>query len=380
MDAKLTQTRTTKPAKAYSLPAPSGEDYRSLECSSLSCGLWEYIGTTLVFTSYLDWSVHGNMKFGAKAAVIRMDTGQRVDIRYSTVQGITTEGLPQPAITMTLTEAPHFFQPIHKERMTPTMDGSDLFALIDLLSTSDINQRGPTRERVPALSGEHEKIAGSCLVYRIGLVNSTFDEQMKALSHARGTPSSIRRHIDIHTPKERYEVEMSKLLQTFSTSYINLPFAVKFQVQKLAQNGYLSPNTVSALLPEISALSNRSKARVCVNAIRRLFQQIPFPGPETEATEFQLEALICLLRGNEQQSKSRGTYLDELRGSEHVATIHRVTVTPAGTYLYGPEPESNNRVLRKYSKHHDYWLRTIQVGAGRSDRHSMDGSYVLGSP
>jgi hypothetical protein len=88
-----------------------------------------------------------------------------------------------------------------------------------------------------------------------------------------------------------------------------------------------------------------------------LFQQIPFPGPETEATEFQLEALICLLRDNEQQSKSRGIYLDELRGSEHIAIIHRVTVTPAGTYLYGPEPESNNRVLRKYSKHHDYFVR-----------------------
>lgn len=356
MDAKATQTRTTKPANVHSVPTPSGEDNRSLECSSASCGLWEYIDTTLVFTSYLDWKVHGNIKFGAKAAVIRMDTGQRIDIPYSTVQGITAEGLPQPAITMTLTEAPHFFQSLD---MTPPIDGSDLSVLMeDIFSIFDAkDRRGPSRERVPGLSSEHEKIAGSCLVYRIGLANSTFDEQMKALSHARGIPPSIRRHIDIHTPKERYEVEMIKLLRTFSTSYPKLPFAVKFQVQKLAQNGYLPPNKVLALLPEISALSSRSKVRVCVNAIRRLFQQIPFPGPETEAKEFQLEALICLLRGNEEQSKSRGIYLDELRGSEHIAIIHRVTVTPAGTYLYGPEPESNNRVLRKYSKHHDYFIR-----------------------
>jgi hypothetical protein len=299
------------------------------------------------------------MKFGAKAAVIAMDTGQRIDIPYSTVQGITAEGLPRPAITMTLTEAPHLFQSTNKESMTLTMDGSNFAALMDdLFSTFMINnQKGPGRERVPGLSSEHEKIAGSCLVYRIGLVNSTFDEQMNALSHARGIPPSIRRHIDIHTPKERYEVEMSKLLQAFSTSYIGLPFAVKFQVQKLAQNGYLSPNKVLALLPEISDLSSRSKVRVCVNAIRRLFQQIPFPGPETEAKEFQLEALICLLRDNEEQSKSRGMYLDELRGSEHIAVIHRVTITPAGTYLYGPEPENNNRVLRKYAKYHDYFVR-----------------------
>jgi hypothetical protein len=359
MDAKASETRTTNSAKMHSGPTPSGEDNRSLECSSASCGLWEYIGTALVFTSYLDWKVHGNMKFGAKAAIIRMDTGQRIDIPYSTIQGITAEGLPRPAITMALTEAPHLFQSIDKGCMTPNMDGSDFFVpMEDLFSTLDINnQRGPSRERLLGLSSEHEKIAGSCLVYRIGLVNSTFDEQMSALGHARGIPPSIRRHIDIHTPKERYEVEMGKLLQTFSTSYTGLPFAVKFQVQKLAQNGYLSPNKVLALLPEISDLSSRSRVRVCVNAIRRLFQQIPFPGPEIEAREFQLEALICLLRGNEEQSKSRGIHLDELRGSEHIAVIHRATVTPAGTYLYGPEPESNNRVLRKYSKHHDYFVR-----------------------
>jgi hypothetical protein len=356
MDAKASETRTTNPTKVHSGPTSSGEDNRSLECASTSCGLWEYIGTTLVFTSYLDWKVHGNIKFGAKAAIIRMDTGQRIDIPYSTVQGITTEGWPGPAITMALMEAPHMFQSTDKGGVIPDMDGSGLSALMDALF-STIDQRGPSRERLPGLSNEHEKIAGSCLVYRIGLVNSTFDEQMNALGHARGIPPSIRRHIDIHTPKERYEVEMSKLLRAFSTSYTGLPFAVKFQVQKLAQNGYLSPNKVLALLPEISDLSSRSKVRVCVNAIRRLFQQIPFPGPETEAKEFELEALICLLRGNEEQSKSRGIYLDELRGSEHVAVIHRATVTPAGTYLYGPEPESNNRVLRKYSKHHDYFIR-----------------------
>jgi hypothetical protein len=224
MDAKATQTRTTKPANVHSVPTPSGEDNRSLECSSASCGLWEYIDTTLVFTSYLDWKVHGNIKFGAKAAVIRMDTGQRIDIPYSTVQGITTEGLPQHAITMTLTEAPHFFQSLD---MTPPIDGSDLSVLMeDIFSIFDAkDRRGPSRERVPGLSSEHEKIAGSCLVYRIGLANSTFDEQMKALSHARGIPPSIRRHIDIHTPKERYEVEMSKLGFQLRTTSRHLHFS-----------------------------------------------------------------------------------------------------------------------------------------------------------
>lgn len=32
-------------------------------------------------------------------------------------------------------------------------------------------------------------------------------------------------------------------------------------------------------------------------------------------------------------------------------------MTPAGIYLYGPDPETKNRVLRKYSEHIDYFLR-----------------------
>ncbi len=347
MDAKNRQTRTTEPAKDHTVP--------TLDCSSVSCGLWEYIDSTLVFTSYLNWKVRGTVKFGAKVAVIRMDTGQRIDIPYSTTLAITTEGLPRPAMTITLTEAPHFFQSADEADNTLKMDVNDWSRMFH--TNLKISPQRTRRERLPGLSGDHEKIAGSCLAYRIGLVNSTFGEQMKALSHARGIPPTIRRHIDIHTPKERYGAEMSRLLQAFATSYAGLPFDVKYQVQKLAQNGYLPPYKVSALLPEIASLSSRSKVRVCVNAIRRLFQQIPFPGPETEAKEFQLEALINLLRDNEERLRSGGRYLDEPMGSEHIAIIHRVTVTPAGIYLYGPEPESNNRVLRKYPRHHDHFVR-----------------------
>jgi hypothetical protein len=32
-------------------------------------------------------------------------------------------------------------------------------------------------------------------------------------------------------------------------------------------------------------------------------------------------------------------------------------VTPTGTYLYGPDPERKNRVLRKYSDHLEYFIR-----------------------
>jgi RNA dependent RNA polymerase len=353
MAAKDRQKTTKQPAKVNNAYNASDKGPTVFECGSISCGLWEYIDSKLVFTSHSNWLECGTMKFGAKAAVVKMDTGQSIDIPYSTIQAIATQGLPRPAMTLTLTEAPHFFQSVDEARTSLTGDVSDLFGA--LLRFSPQNSR--SKERMPGLNSEHEKNAGSCLVYRVALANEPLDEHMNALSRAHGIPPTTRCYVDTHRPQERYETEIGRLAQAFSTSYSGLPFSVKFQVQKLAQNGYLSPNKVLALLPEIASMCSRSNVRLCVKAIRRLFQQLSFPGPDTDAMEFQLEAIISLLRGNEERLKIGGLYLDEPIGSNQLAIIHRVSITPAGTYLYGPDPENNNRVLRKYPGHHDYFVR-----------------------
>jgi RNA dependent RNA polymerase len=344
MDAKVRKTQKTKPAKDHTAPNSSVDGHATIVFSSVSCGLWDYVGSALVFRSYLEWPVGGSLRFGAKMAVVWMDTDQVIDIPYSTVQAVATEGLPSPAMTFTLTEAPHFSQAI---------------GLNDLLKTIlRLNNRGgPSRERLTALSSEHEKIAGSCLVYRIELVSGKLDEHTNALSHARGIPPTTRCHIKVQKPKERYEVEFKLLLEEIALSNAVLPFSILFQVQKLAQNGYLSPDKVLNLLPEILSLRRRSNVRVCVNAIRGLFQKLPFPGPDTDAAEFQLEAIISLLKESEESARIRGLYLDDPAESNQRAIIHRVGVTPAGIYLFGPEPENNNRVLRKYPDHHDHFIR-----------------------
>lgn len=343
MEAKA---KLTQPAKSHTSQEPSDENRRSFQCSSVSNGVWDYVGSNLVFTSHFHLEMHGNVKFCSNTMVIKLNSDQRIDIPYSIIQAITTEGLPQPAMTVTLTEAPQFFKSID----------SDLASLMESLLGLPKRPKGPSRQRLPGLDSKHEMIAGSCLVYRIGLSHSTFREQITALKHAHGIPPTLRYHVEVRTSEEQYRVRMARLLQEF-TSYPGLPFAVTFQVQKLAQNGYLSPSKVSALLLEIESLSRRSNASFCVNAVRRLSQQIPFPGPDTDSQEFELDVLISLLKDNEDRSKIGDLYLEEPAESENVAVIHRVTVTPAGIYLYGPEPESNNRVLRKYPNHHDYFIR-----------------------
>jgi hypothetical protein len=203
-------------------------------------------------------------------------------------------------------------------------------------------------------------------VYRIALKNdlsespdgSDISYRMQSLRLAHIMPKMIFRKTQIHQPTETFAEGFSKLHKTLSSLSAGLPFVISFQVQKLAQDGFLPPNTVMQLLPEIKNIAARSSAAICVNSIRKLFNQIDFAGPETEATNFQLYELIVQLKKNEEQCKRESLVADEeARTPENLAIIHRVKITPAAIHLYGPEAESNNRVLRKYPDHHEYFLR-----------------------
>jgi hypothetical protein len=169
---------------------------------------------------------------------------------------------------------------------------------------------------------------------------------------------------------------------------IGLPFNLLFQIQKLAQNSYLLPRVVLGLLPEIRAMTARSSLPVCISAVRKLFSQINYPSLDSEATEFQVDGVIELLKENEQSFKTNALLLEYpgFQGrSENVAVIHRAKFSPTGVFLYGPEPESNNRILRKYPDHHEYFLRVqfcdedgqpIRYGGRASNDRILNGRFT----
>jgi hypothetical protein len=140
----------------------------------------------------------------------------------------------------------------------------------------------PEKNRVPGLDKDHEEIAGSCLVYRfMNAKGSGLKDPTRTLGLTRGLPPMIRRNILVSQPNVPYVAQFQHLLHNLSTiPPATLSFGVRFQLQKLAQNGYLSPSKVFDLLPEVKRMFSRSGNRVCVNAIRRLFQQIPYAGPD----------------------------------------------------------------------------------------------------
>jgi hypothetical protein len=351
---KITNTATinhSKPSQIFPV---------FFDCSSISCGVWNYIGASLVFEPQLTWTLKGHLKFGELSMILNSDDGTRIDFRYFGVVDVTAEDGSEPSFIFSMYEPPHFFQ-----RISDPL--AELMAQLGIQTEQvAVRSNGPQRHRLPCLDDEHKHVAGSCFVYRIVLKQdlseqaggSDMSSRMQSLKIAPTIPRMIFRKTQIHQPQETFAESFRRLHEILSSIDSGFPFVLAFQIQKLAQDGFLPPNTVIQLLPEIKKMTTRSSAPICVKTIRKWFNQIEFPGPDTESTNFQLPKLIKSMKQNEEQCTREEIVMDgETRTPDNVAVIHRVKVTPAAIHLYGPEAESNNRVLRKYPNHHDYFLR-----------------------
>ena len=351
----LEMSRQARLDQRATIAKPSETDPKrinpTLKCTSLSCGVWGWKDSSIYFVPQFSLKAQADVTFKAKKMVLEMSTSHRLEVQYQTIESVTWQDLPDPRMTFTLKESPWF------SKFPDSPEPASLEALFECF---DINSKGSSsrRDRVEGFNEKHKKVSGSCLVYRVSLVQRhDLVEQIKNLNQIRGCPSTIRRQTPVGFPKESYNVGFDRMVHSLSSSTTTLPFSIRFQVQKLAQNGYLLPNRVIAIIPEFRGICLRSGERVCLNVIRKFFQQIPYAGPDVEASHFDPTSLVQVLRKIEFEIKCGGLFPDGPVASQHVAVIHKATVTPTGTYLYGPEGECNNRVLRKYSQHHDCFLR-----------------------
>jgi hypothetical protein len=284
------------------------------QCSSVSCGAWAYVNSELVFSRQLEWVVSGSARFGERVMILTLDDGRRIDFRYTSTLEIITEDRFTPSLIFSMHEPPRFFEKIIADPV------AELFAKLGIqqnsppqMGQSQQRKFGPTRHRLPYLDDMQKPIARSCIVYRIALNRIQFSpiglvvdvgERMNLLRQAaRQMPPMSDRQTDIHKFPESYTRGLTLLHSALSNPRCDIPFVLKFQIQKLAQDGYLSPFTVLALLPEFTSMAKRTEVPTCVDAVRKLFNQIQFPGPETEATDFDREALVELLMENEARCK-----------------------------------------------------------------------------
>lgn len=354
MEAKNRLNKAAQPSEGKSTPIVAPKSQSKLPIHSITCGVWDFQGSQPIFISYRKWKVTGTIRFTAIKAIIKTDKSLRIDLLCSNVQETVVSGVPNPTITITCTEAPMFFRIASNHSQNSAGSAADLLPMIQSMNLNS-RQTTENRTRLPSLDLEHGMIVGSCLVYQVGLTQVNVNTQMEALGHVHGLPPPIRQNIIVNFATTSFQSEMAPLRRALEASM--LPFSIKFQVQKLASQGFLSPQSVLGLLPEIRSLERRCNLETCVAIIRKLFQQLPYRCFEADPKAFTLDSLTSLIRDNEVRVKNGEIDYRQRIDSENIAYIHKVSITPSRIYLSGPEPENNNRVLRKYPNHHDFFLR-----------------------
>lgn len=329
--------------------AEKGDDLqRSFQIRSLACGLWDYVREDPIFVSHFQDCTPGTVSFGSKALNIKL-TMYSVEIPYFMVSSLTAGNKISPSITLSLVGAPKMYKKCLDD---------DLQRSLALLSFGAPSRKSPTWKRVSSMGPDHHGIASTCFVYRLELINARDILHILALKEAKEVPPSSPLAALSMKPQTSLAKETSELNQALTLQYANFPFDLKFQLQKLSQNGCLTPRRVMQLLPRVSEIMDRIGGANAADVVRKLQLQIPFAGPQTEASELRLSALVGLMTKSENLIRNEGTYADEVRKQhEHIVMVYRAIITPAGTYLYGPEPEVTNRVLRKYSKFTSYFMR-----------------------
>ena len=361
------QSRKPKivPGKENEPPMPR-ENKRGFDTSSMKCGQWTYVGSDLAFMTYFQDRRKGRMVFGYRSILVKLTfersdeahafelPSQQVEIPYNSVQSFTVGPKSNPCITFLLAEAPKVFESLNTK--SADSNGINLEAALQNLDLRRQSQTF-TRKRITAINQAHEIVVAGCLCYRFRLSSSADVEAVQALKCFPEIPNSISWNTSAITRVSFAGQSTSLNAALTGTKYARMPFELKFQMQKLAQNGYLGPAKVVELLAVVSRHLEKHKATTVVDSVRSLFGQIPFPGPETEASDLSIETLSDLLIENQESILRSYSYSSRLEEQyDHIASVHKATVTPAGVYLYGPEPETKNRVLRKYSDFPTHFL------------------------
>lgn len=345
--------------------------------TNVSCGTWTYIQGELVFVPQAIWEVRGVARFGQRSMMLNLESGKRIDFRYNSVHEVVAQESPGSLI-ISMTEPPRFFEKID----APLEDLMQQLRLPGRNQQQNNRRNGPDRHRLPCLDANHEPIAGHCLAYRMVMpylvTGGNYSDRFRELARVSHLPPLSNRYVRVRYPTETYSVGFRRLQTEFSSLGLGLPFTVAFQVQRLAQNNYLPPKTVLSLIDEIGDICDRSGENVCASAIRKMFSQIDYPSLEVDASNFEADSLVEMLRDNENLSLREQTLqavvfdddseYEQPPGmpkvttgtkSDNVVLIHRARVTPSGLWLNGPELETNNRVLRKFPNYHDYFLRVV---------------------
>ncbi|KUI62533.1 RNA-dependent RNA polymerase 1 [Cytospora mali] len=325
------------------------------DLNSLSCGHTAFIGEELVYLPEVEFQDVGIAKFTKRTLLIKLQSKRVIKIPLETVVGIVYSF--QQTLTLILTEQPSFFEEIDEMELL----------LRQLQIGGYSRQIEPTRTRLCSLDDQHSKVIGQCLVYQLQ-VSGGHDLQRGIWSLKDHDMLPFIRY-DLMTQRtaplqlgySRHAMD-ALMLELFAYTQGNhLPFGILFQLQALAWNAYFHPGIVLALARELRRVAGLRRVTnqrpISVEALKKL-KDTPWPMPYEDPSLFEVQAIVQFLIETEEKMGSGESFRQGLISpTQNLALIHRVTVTPTRITLHGPELEANNRVLRKFPHHHEYFIR-----------------------
>jgi hypothetical protein len=308
----------------------------SFEMHSFSCGYCAFAGEHLTYNTETQWSDPGIVKFKKRFIMVKTQNSTFLRIPLNSV--IDLIWFENGTLTLTLTTVPFFFTSI------------------------GTGSAGGKRARLCFLSQEHAKVVGQCLVYQFKV--SPVDLPSK-IQQVKNWQMSVT-HYNLRAGPGRgdFAWDHKSLMGFLEDCFKNgdIPFEILFQLQALADNAFLYPSTVLELATKLRRLfrENRmaGKKSISVDAMKKLFNQIPWPHPEENPENVKAGPVLELLKENEQEIREGFTYREGLVvPGRNLARINKVIVTPTRITLQGAEMEPNNRILRKFPNRHDCFIR-----------------------
>lgn len=351
----------------------------TFDIQSLMTGVWSYgrEGQLAFNQKYQDLR-QGTVIFGKNALVIYLkstnyadaDWHGRIDIPYAIIEHAIPElhhnGSPG-TITFTLRSPPKVYQILDLEDLHRYDDKQAVHAyeILSHLANLDIskdkrNGQEVKLERRSNLHRRFDRNVGLCMVYRLTLPSN---QASSAMAYLKGSAiPEVHYWTTSVSPGPGSSVEID--FEEFERKVIEskLGFMTKFQLSALVSAGTITPLKAVELLPYIEPLANDSSDERLSLAIKHTGQQILTLGPHVESDGFDARALHSKFKTAlrmEGSTIDMFTSFDKRNRHQHIMMTYKATVTPTGIVLQGPDDTISNRVLRKYYRHTDHFLRVV---------------------
>ncbi|KAL4779082.1 RNA dependent RNA polymerase-domain-containing protein [Aspergillus varians] len=311
--------------------------------AGLSCGYTTFHQDEFQYVPVVQWNNHGSITFKKRNIIVNFNIWQRMRIPLSTVFEIVWS--ETGSLLVTLTNVPLFFR-----------------------------CEGDSRTRLSSLDGSHSRIVGQCLVYDFQVAKLNLGKKMNQLTE--GDLSVVRYEFQTMPFFESWQSQLAVLKAELAeyTSNATLPFGILFQLQALVYNAYLPPYVIRDLTRKLATIfktrKTAGKRPISVNSMKKLLTLIGWPSPFGDPAAFTTDGLLEMITNSDQDLHDGVIQADSLfRRSQNVAYIHRVMVTPSRITLHGPEVEPMNRILRRFPKHHEYFIRVQFCDENGQDIH-----------